>query len=119
MTPPLVYVAGKFTAPLRHEVEKNIAAAEYYGLQLARVCAYPVVPHKNTDHPQYEVLQGYDFYVAGTLALCRACDAILLIPGWEASKGARGEALEMQRLGRPIFYDVDDVKDWVLRRGSE
>ncbi len=118
MNPPLVYVAGKFSAPTRAEVELNIKAAERYGILLTNVGAFAVVPHTNTGHPRYAELQSYEFFIAGTLALCRACDAILLIPGWESSRGARGEATEMMRLGRPIFYDVDDVADWVKARAA-
>ncbi|MDX1527025.1 MAG: DUF1937 family protein [Gammaproteobacteria bacterium] len=87
----LYYVAGPFSAKTREGVEENIRAADFVGRQLARICLYPVVPHNNTAHPQYERLQPYPFWIAGTLELLKCCDALVVVPGWEESSGARGE----------------------------
>jgi hypothetical protein len=68
---PLVYIAGPFSAPTREGVEANIAAAVQVGLDVAALGACPVVPHSNTAHPEFELLQGYEFWIAATKRKCR------------------------------------------------
>lgn len=106
----LVYVAGRFTAMDRAGVQRNIAAAEAVGLDLARAGFMPVIPHSNTAHPEFENVQGYEFWIAGTLALMERCDALVTVPGWEASKGATGELKRMLELGRPVANSAQELR---------
>ncbi len=118
ITPPLVYLAGPYSAPTWPEVDANISRAICVAVEIARVGAFPVTPHALTADAEFEELQSYEFYLAATLAICRTCDAIFLLPDWDTSRGAREEAKEMQKLGRPIFYDVADVAEWVKARAA-
>jgi len=87
----LYYVAGAFSAKTRAGVEANIRAAEELGIRAAKLGLYPVIPHCNTSHPAFELVQPYPFWIEGTLALLMRCDALITVPGWENSSGARGE----------------------------
>lgn len=87
---PLIYVAGPFSAPNRASVDLHIQHAVEFGLRVARAGGMPVVPHANTSHPDYEHEQSYEFWISGTAKLMTRCDGVLLIPGWEGSRGARG-----------------------------
>lgn len=107
----LVYVSGRFTATDRAGVQRNIAEAVAVGLDVARVGAMPVIPHANTAHPNFESLQPYTFWIEGTLELLRRCDGIIMVPGWEASKGACGELAEAQRLGLAVFMRVEELEE--------
>ena len=115
IAPPLVYVAGPFSASNREGVEANIRAAERWGLEVARHGGMPVIPHANTSMPAFEEVQPYQFWIRGTLALLRACDAVLMIPGWKKSSGARGECADARFRGMRVF-DGDDVEalyEWI------
>lgn len=114
----LVYVAGRFSAPTRAGVEANIAKAVDVALSVATAGAFPVTPHANTAHPDFEKLQPYEFWIDGTLELLRRCDAVLMVPGWEESRGARGEREEAQRLGKPVFDTLGDFWRW-MRDGAK
>ncbi len=116
MKPPLVYVAGKFSAPDRAGVELNIAAAVDMALEVARLGAMPVTPHANTAHPAFEEVQPYPFWIAGTMALLEACEAVMLVPGWETSSGARGEVKRAFELGLPVFQDLSLLVRWLEAR---
>jgi hypothetical protein len=110
--PLLVYVAGRFSAPTRAGVEENIRRAVELGIEVAKLGAFPVIPHSNTAHPDFETVQPYQFWIAGTLALLRACDVCIMVPGWEASSGATGEREEAART-MPVFYSVEELRAWL------
>jgi hypothetical protein len=114
----LVYVAGRFTAADRAGVERNIKAAEDVAIEVARAGHMPVCPHSNTSRPEFEDVQGYEFWIAGTMALMERCDALVTVPGWEASKGARGEASRMLQLGRPVAHSVEELLSMLPRDGA-
>lgn len=111
--PPLVYVAGPFSAPTRAGVEHNISVAAWWGVRLARSGAFPVVPHSNTSHPGYERAQGYEFWIAGTARLLCSCDAVFLLPEWRNSSGARGEEALAREFGLPVFEEFDLMLEWL------
>jgi hypothetical protein len=102
----LIYIAGRFSAETRAGVERNIAAAEDFGVIVARLGGFPVVPHANTSRPEYEQVQPYQFWIAGTMLLLERCDAVVTVPGWRDSKGATGEVERAKELGMPVFHGV-------------
>jgi hypothetical protein len=109
----LIYCAGPFSAPTREGVEANIAAMELLGIEVAKLGALPVIPHANTQHPDFEHVQPYTFWIDGTLELMRRCDAVLCSPRWKESSGARGERDEAVSLGLPVFDSLAELADWL------
>jgi hypothetical protein len=113
---PLIYIAGPFSASTRGGVENNIRHAESIGLKVATVGGMPIVPHSNTSHPDYELAQSYEFWVAGTAKLMARCDGVLMIPGWEQSRGAKGEHELALKLGLPVLeYHNSRVGETLMR----
>ncbi len=113
---PLVYIAGPFSAKTREGVEANIKAAELVGLVIASLGGMPIIPHCNTSHPDFESAQGYQFWIAGTAKLMARCDAVVLVKGWETSKGATRERDLALQLGIPIreYEKTKDIGSWIL-----
>lgn len=109
----IIYVAGRFSAPTREGVEANILAAVDVALDVARTGGFPITPHANTAHPLFENLQPYSFWIEGTAELLRRSDALITVPGWEASSGARGEVELAHRLGKPVFHSIEELKLWL------
>lgn len=99
----VVYIAGPFRAPTRWEVVGNIRRAEEVALQVASLGAMPLCPHTNTANFDGALTDG--FLLEGTLELMRRCDAVILVSGWRASAGTKGEIAEARRLQLPVFYD--------------
>ena len=107
----LIYVAGPYRAETQAQVDTNIAHAREVGKAICRLGAYPVIPHSNTSH--FEGAAPDDFWLPATLEFCRRCDAILLLEGWEESKGSIGELEEMERLGKQVFFESPDMDDYI------
>ena len=109
----IIYVAGRFSAPTREGVEANILAAVDVALDVARIGGFPLTPHANTAHPLFEKFQPYSFWVEGYIELVRRSDALITVPNWKGSTGARGEVELAYSLDKPVFYTVEKLKQWL------
>lgn len=107
----VIYVAGKFTAPNSWQRARNIRAAETVGFAVAQVGAMPLIPHANTAH--FDGTCSPEFWYEGTLELLRRCDAVMLVPGWEGSKGVKAEMEEATRRGMLVFERIDELERWL------
>ncbi len=115
MIPPIVYIAGPYRGPDNWTISRNIDRARCMARAVALVGAMPLCPHTNTNI-EFHGTGSDDFWLAGTLELLRRCDAVMLIPYWEQSTGARAEYAEAVRRAIPTFSTVDALADWVRRR---
>lgn len=102
MIAPLIYIAGAYRNPDAWLQEQNIRAAETLGYEVAKLGAYPIIPHSNT-RSYFASAASDELWLAGTLELMRRCNAVVFLPNWTTSSGARGEHAEAERLGLPIF----------------
>lgn len=89
--PKLIYVAGKYTDPRgSYYVEQNIRWAEDIARQLWQMGAGVICPHTNTRH--FDGAATWEQFMAGDLVMVERCDALVMVPNWLDSKGARMEA---------------------------
>ena len=109
----LVYIAGPYSGKCSIDTTRNIAAARDRAVEMVRFVAYdlfPVVPHLLG--AGWEDERGYGWWLEATVELMRRCDAVLLVPGWELSRGATVEREEAQKLGLPVFASVSTLAAW-------
>lgn len=107
----VIYVAGRFTALSTELIEENIRRAEQVGAEVVRLGASPLIPHANTRN--FVGTATPEFWYRATLALMLKCDAVLTVPGWEASVGAAEEVRVAVARGIPVFHDPISLGNWL------
>lgn len=104
----LIYVAGPYSAPTHDEIAANIARAEEAGKKLIQSGMIPVIPHRITGHweedPTFEHWSHQDWMDRFCIPLLNRCDAVLMLPGWENSKGTLMELEQARAIGKPIVF---------------
>lgn len=106
--PPVLYIAGPFTDDDEiHGISLNILNASKIALDCWKKGWAVICPHKNT--AGFEHVSDVDpgVWYHGDLAFLVRCDAILLIPGWEESSGARTEQAFAIKHNIPMFDYTD------------
>lgn len=113
-----VYVSGPYSAPTNYKRRLHVwaawtTAAAVWGLK----GAYAVCPHCNTEDMDGAAgvtpEEDYGKFIEADLDLVARCDAVLMLPGWERSHGARLERNRAAELGKPIFDTVEEVRAWL------
>lgn len=109
----LIYIAGPYTADTEELVKANVRRAEEVGQQVLLRGFIPIIPHKISSHwDTWGILTHWthdDWLQAFCMPLLLRCDAILLIEGWESSKGATKEKAVAIYNGLAVYYNVTDV----------
>ncbi len=109
---PVVFIAGPYRAGTVWQVQRNIREARERSLEvwLAGGCA--LCPHANTAN--FDGAAPDEVWLAGARELVRRSDAVLTLPGWEGSEGARAEVELARALLMPIFDNPNrDFHEWI------
>lgn len=99
----LVYVSGKYSG----DIDANILAAQKVAVDLWEMGHHVICPHLNTIHFENTCRSSYEHYIAGDLDMISRLDCLVMIPGWEESKGALIEKEYAEKLDMPIYYAPD------------
>ena len=107
----VIYVAGPYVADSFHDIQINIATASKTALKCWRKGWAVICPHANTAyfHTYFDDDYSAPQIMNHDLELLRRCDAIVMLPGWENSKGSRVEHELAKELGKQVFYGHDAV----------
>lgn len=115
----IMFIAGPYFGDGKPEtIEANIARAESYQVALANLGIGFFCPHNDTHRFEIKAKQGEEFYRNLDMTFIdRSANAILAIPGWETSNGAKSEIEFAKQKGLPIFYpkspgDIEEIITW-------
>ena len=106
----VVYVAGPYSAPSEAEVKRNIARAEDVAQQIWKKGHVAICPHLNTAH--WGSMLTHEQFIKGDLELIRRCDAVFMLAGWPASKGASQEREFAEAHGIDVFFTRSELFAW-------
>lgn len=106
----LIYVSGKYSGDTEKERKDNIfkagkVAAELWDRGHAVIC-----PHANTSEFLVPTkITQYEDFIKGDLMMIARCDAMVMLPEWENSKGAVLEHNYALELGVPVYFYPDEL----------
>lgn len=113
--PKLIYVAGKFSDERgTWYEEQNVRWAEEISKQLWEMGAAVICPHANTRF--FNGVVRWDQFMAGDLVMVERSDALVMVPNWKESPGAREEYRRASELKIPTFfwpYDRDTIQKFL------
>ena len=108
MTPiKLAYLAGPYSANDDWTKQQHINRCWKAGFALNKRGIGHIGPHLNSQW--MDAANDADFYYRLGERLLTACDGILMLDGWENSKGSRQELALANDLGLPVFYSLEEV----------
>ena len=110
----VVYLAGPYRAPTEFGVHQNIQAAERVALEVWRLGAVCICPHKNTAYLGGTLPD--EVWLKGDLELIRRSDAVLMMEAWASSGGASDERWYAGDIDKPVLYSLAELEDW-LKQG--
>jgi hypothetical protein len=96
-----IYIAG----PMAGIPDLNYPAFNAQAARLRALGYHVENPAENPDPP----CRSWDGYMRLAIAQLVTCDTIALLPGWQASRGARVERHLALDLGMPAVYAADIV----------
>ncbi|MDP3900123.1 MAG: DUF1937 family protein [bacterium] len=115
----IVFIAGPYFGEGDYgKIEENIRCAEKYQIQLANNGIGFFCPHNHTEHFEKKAKAEEKFYrELDMLMLSKVANAILAIPGWEKSSGAKAEIEWAATNNLKVFYpkspeDIEDIVIW-------
>ncbi len=119
----LIYIAGPFVGKNNAEIQQNINAAVDASRYIQDVWPdelCPVCPHTNFGGLELMGTCTQDQIMGMCIALLGKCDAILMLPGWEDSRGAVRERDYAEERGIRRFYreeighmPVNEIHAWL------
>ncbi len=107
----VVFISGPFTGPTPWDTHKNVLTAEAYAAEIAAAGAMPFCPHLNSKNPVG--VQDWGFWMAGCLEVLERCDAVFFLPGYRRSRGAMLEFGCATSLGKPMFFGLEAIAEWI------
>ena len=107
----LVYIAGPYRADSEWQVVQNIRRAEDLAIRVWQAGAACICPHKNT--AMFGGVVDVDVILKGDLEILMRCDAVICLPSWGSSLGARGEVSLAEELGLPVFEYLNGLVSWL------
>ena len=118
-----IYIAGKYTgrthdAESYFEIQRNIDAACEAARELARRGYGFFCPHQHSAH--FEVIAPDippAYWYELDLHFMYHCDALLMLPGWEQSRGAVIERDEAYARNTPVFYSIGELVEHMPAEG--
>ena len=100
----IAYIAGPYRASCEWDILQNIRRAEAVALQYWKLGYTVICPHKNTAF--FGGALPDTVWLEGDIEILKRCDVIVMIPGWEDSKGALAELKVALEHGKEIIYAV-------------
>lgn len=113
-----VYVAGKYTAPTKAGIVRNVQIAVVYSRELWKMGFGVHCPHTNSFLID-EKTAPYEQVITYCLLQVDSHDCMYLLPNWLDSPGAQRERARAMMLHKPIFYNLEQAEKWLKEQNAK
>ena len=103
----LAYLAGPYTAQTPFGEFLNVVTARVWAEEVMKKGYAVYVPHLQN----FASGLSWDEIMSRDLEVLSRCDLLVLLPGWENSKGSQMEHQKALDLEMPVCYNVSDLKE--------
>lgn len=104
-----VYISGPMTANEHKTIEEHVAAGVRAHLELLKAGIPNFCPHLSGIYPTAWTALRHEEWIAYDLAVIDRCTHMVMIDGWEQSKGARAEFQYALTRRMPIAMGVAEL----------
>jgi len=101
----VIYVAGKYRGKTNSEQAENILHAQRVAIRLWELGYIVFTPHLNTANFNWFSSLPDEVWLNGGLKFLEFCDAIIMLKGFEASRGAKRELEVATEKGLMVLYE--------------
>lgn len=108
----IVYISGKYSG----DIDANIQKAREMAITIWELGFTAFCPHLNTIHFEKSCRCTYADYLLGDLEILKRVNIVLMMTGWEESKGAMIEHEEAKLLQLPIVYNLEQLEAWYAEK---
>lgn len=112
----IAYIAGKYQAKHLNGVRINVLRAEALAMSYWTKGYGVICPHKNCNLIECPDLTEEQIMEAFFIMIRRCVDVMVMIPGWEDSRGATQEHDLAVKLGIEIIYETEETIARYLRK---
>ena len=108
-----VYIAGPYTSRDGQPRDTNVRIAAAIARSLWKMGCAVICPHLNTYgfESMYDTeREAFAAFLVGDFELISVCDAVVMIPGWELSRGASAEFVFAKYMKIPV-YEWPDLEN--------
>lgn len=105
-----IYVAGKYSDSNIIEVLNNIREGIKMSAKVLKMGHVPFSPWLDYQFQFYEPELKVEDYYNYSLTWLKCCDAMLVLPNYENSKGTLKEIEVAKENNIPIYYSLEDLK---------
>lgn len=105
----IAYLAGPYRAASPFEIGQNIGRARAVAVWLWRNGYVALCPHLNSAFMDGAAEDRV--FLDGDIAMMRRCDLVVLVPGWERSRGTLDEIAVAEAAGIPVYvFDGEGIE---------
>jgi hypothetical protein len=104
-----IYIAGAYSSPSVIGVLDNMRNGMRAAYDVIKAGYAPFVPWFDYHFALIGEMRLEEYY-AYSMAWLEASDAVLVVPGWENSKGTIAEMEHARSMRIPIFFRLEDLK---------
>ena len=116
-----IYIAGAMSSSSCLQFLENLRRGIRVSAELVLNGYHPFSPFidfqfflalRNDEKITIEMIQAY------SMAWLEVSEAVLVLPGWESSKGTVAEVARAQELGIPVYYSMEELIDGTTTASS-